>query len=85
MGSADMMPRNLDRRVEVIFPIEDSRLRQYLMQDLFDAYFADNIKARHMLPDGSYVRYKRKEGEEPFNCQLSFIGGKPSWETQPII
>jgi polyphosphate kinase len=84
MGSADMMPRNLDRRVEVIFPIEDHRLKQYIKQDIFETYFADNVKARTMLADGNYVRYKNK-GEDPFSCQLSFIGGKPSWESQPLV
>ncbi len=54
IGSADLMQRNLDRRVEIVFPIEDSSLKERLKEILIIA-FKDNVKARIMLPDGRYV------------------------------
>ncbi len=53
MSSADWMRRNLDKRLEIIFPVTDPRLRRRLI-DAFDVYFADNVKARRLLPDGTY-------------------------------
>jgi len=63
LGSADMMPRNLNRRVETMFPVGDPRLLQYLRTSILDTYLADTVKARHMRPDGKYVRTtRRREG-----------------------
>jgi polyphosphate kinase len=56
LGSADMMPRNLDHRVEVLFPVQDSKLIQYLRDNLLAVYLQDNVKARHMKSDGTYYR-----------------------------
>jgi polyphosphate kinase len=56
MGSADIMPRNLDRRVEVLFPIEDECLKARVRREIFDLAFADNVKMRRLQPDGSYFR-----------------------------
>jgi polyphosphate kinase len=56
LGSADMMPRNLDHRVEVLFPVQDSKLIRYLRDQLLAVYLEDNVKARHMLADGTYTR-----------------------------
>jgi polyphosphate kinase len=55
ISSADWMPRNLDRRVELLTPIEDSAARTRLMQ-ILDTHFADNVKARVLQSDGSYKR-----------------------------
>lgn len=55
LGSADWMPRNLYDRVEVLFPVRDPLLRQRLKQEILEAYLADNVKARLLQPDGSYV------------------------------
>ncbi len=55
LASADWMSRNLDRRLEVLFPVNDPRLRRRL-QGWMEVYFADNVKARRMLPDGTYER-----------------------------
>jgi polyphosphate kinase len=55
ISSADWMPRNLDRRVELLVPIEDSAARTRLMQ-ILDTHFADNVKARVLQSDGSYKR-----------------------------
>nr|WP_122013507.1 RNA degradosome polyphosphate kinase [Maliibacterium massiliense] len=59
MGSADWMQRNLDRRVELVFPIEDAALRQRAF-DMLDLMLADNANARVMQPDGSYQRVDRR-------------------------
>jgi len=72
IGSSDWMPRNLDRRVEVITPIQDFRLKQYLKDEVLGAYLSDNVKARQLMPDGSYKRISAVDGETPFNSQLAF-------------
>ncbi|KPL08174.1 polyphosphate kinase [bacterium SM23_57] len=56
MGSADLMPRNLNRRVEVIFPVENPRHVRYLRDEVLETYLQDNVKARIMKPDGNYER-----------------------------
>ncbi len=71
-GSADCMSRNFDRRVEVIVPVYDPKLKAYLKDVVLMAYLKDNVKARRLLPDGSYERIKPAPGEEPFNSQLHF-------------
>jgi polyphosphate kinase len=73
MGSADWMPRNLNRRVEVITPVTDPQLKQYLKYDFLPAYLRDNVKARRLLPDGTYERVSGEEGQI-FDSQLSFQG-----------
>jgi len=62
ISSADWMPRNLDRRVELLIPIEDTPSRHRLV-DVLDVHFRDNVKARQLQPDGTYARFdvgKRK-------------------------
>jgi len=56
MGSADLMPRNLDHRVETLFPIEDDAIRAHIVNDILDAYLRDTAKARILNPDGTYTR-----------------------------
>jgi polyphosphate kinase len=63
MGSADLMPRNLDHRVETLVPVEDQGLRSYLRDDLLEGYLRDNVQAAELQPDGSYKRVT--PGEEP--------------------
>ncbi|HZI17298.1 MAG TPA: polyphosphate kinase 1 [Pyrinomonadaceae bacterium] len=72
-GSADWMHRNMDRRVEVVAPVRDPRLKKYLKDVLLAAYLRDNVKARELQPDGSYRRPRRAPGDEPFSAQLHFI------------
>ena len=57
MGSADWMPRNLDRRVEIIFPVEDEKLKVQV-KHILDVQLNDNVKAYIMNPDGEYIRPK---------------------------
>jgi polyphosphate kinase len=73
LGSADLMPRNLDRRVEVIFPVEDAKLAKFLRDDVLPVYLADCVKARIMQPDGHYTRSDHKHADSCFNSQLSFM------------
>jgi polyphosphate kinase len=73
IGSADWMQRNLDRRVELLAPIEDPRLRKHLKEEVLDVCLRDNVKARRLLPDGSYERVLVSEGEEPMDSQSHFI------------
>jgi polyphosphate kinase len=74
IGSADWMPRNLNRRVEVVCPINDLRLKEYLRRDVLDAYLRDNLNARVLLPDGSYERLQPDPGAEEFDSQIYFEG-----------
>lgn len=73
LGSADLMPRNIDRRVEVLFPVEDPRLIRHLRDDVLGIYLADNVKARRMLPDGTYKRLKPENSESAVNAQEWFL------------
>ncbi len=73
IGSADWMQRNLDRRVELLAPIEDPRLRKHLKEEVLDVCLRDNVKARRLQPDGSYERVRVVEGEEMVDSQSHFI------------
>ncbi len=73
LGSADLMPRNLDRRVEVLFPLEDPELIQQVKDQILAVYMADNVKAREMCSDGSYVRKHPVRGGQPVNSQNLLI------------
>ena len=68
IGSADWMQRNLNQRVEAMFPIEDERLKRKAMTVL-DLMLRDNIKARELKADGVYVRAKRKAGQKRLDSQ----------------
>ncbi len=68
LSSADMMPRNLDRRLEIFFPLDSSQLKTQAI-DLLHAYFRDNIKSWQLLPNGDYQKKKREEKEKKFRVQ----------------
>jgi polyphosphate kinase len=59
LSSADWMPRNLDRRIELLVPVEDPALKSRLMR-ILETYFEDNVKARVLQPDGTYGHVKPK-------------------------
>jgi polyphosphate kinase len=73
IGSADWMSRNLKHRIEVVVPVSDPVLKNYLKNVLLAAYLRDNVKARELQPDGSYQVVPRVEGEKPFASQIFFI------------
>jgi polyphosphate kinase len=68
LGSADLMNRNLDRRVEVLFPIEDEKLKDRLLREVLEPSLSDNVKIRRLQPDGTYLR-PRNTDEKIFNLQ----------------
>ncbi len=72
LSSADWMPRNLDRRIELLFPVLSPEGRQKALAAL-DAAFADNVKARRLQPDGSYRRRRPARGEEALRSQLELF------------
>lgn len=69
-GSADWMPRNLERRVEILFPVEDAKLKEQLIH-ILDVQLADTMKAQILLPDGSYEKVDRR-GKEAITAQEVF-------------
>ena len=73
LGSADLMPRNLHRRVEVVFPILDPELRRQFIDVIVPAYLADNVKTRFLHPDGLYACKVRTEGEAKRRVQDEFL------------
>ena len=73
IGSADWMQRNLDRRVELLAPIEDPRLRKHLKDEVLDVCLRDNVKSRRLQPDGSYERVRVAEGKERVDSQSHFV------------
>ena len=73
VGSADLMPRNLDRRVEILFPIQDARLVRYLRDHVLATYLADSAKAHRLRPDGTYEPVKPDPGTEPLDSQRWLI------------
>lgn len=68
-GSADLMPRNLDYRVEVLFPVENRRLLHYLKKQLLKAQLHDNTRSHELQSDGSYIRLTPPEGEPARDSQ----------------
>ena len=69
LGSADLMPRNLDGRVEVLFPIENHHLREHLIKTVLQVQLQDNVKARRLFPDGAYQKCAPDPNEKPLNSQ----------------
>ncbi len=69
LSSADWMPRNLDKRVELQFPLQAPEARAKALQAM-EAAFQDNVKARYLQADGSYKRRRPAKGEESFRLQL---------------
>ena len=68
LSSADLMPRNLDHRVEIMFPVENPAHVHYLRHEVLENYFKDNLRARIMQPDGNYARLKPLK-EKTFDVQ----------------
>lgn len=75
MGSADLMPRNLDRRVEVLFPIEDAAMQSHIMENVLAVCLRDTAKSHILQSDGRYIpRRYLLDGDGPlFNSQAWFL------------
>ncbi|MBN1286890.1 MAG: polyphosphate kinase 1 [Anaerolineae bacterium] len=78
LGSADLMPRNLDRRVEAIFPVADEDIKRRLTDEILAVSMADTVKARRLLPDGTYERAAPAPSAEPLNSQQWFLNRSDS-------
>ncbi len=85
IGSADVMERNFDRRVEVVAPVESPQLIDHLRNVVLDAYLRDTVNARELQPDGSYVGCTSPDGDERFDAQSFFAAyyrqGSPVGDT----
>ncbi|MFN3872876.1 MAG: polyphosphate kinase 1 [Ignavibacterium sp.] len=69
LSSADMMQRNLDRRIEITFPVEDKKLKEEIINNILTVYLKDNVKARELHPDGTYHFVKPQDGAARINSQ----------------
>jgi len=69
IGSADLMPRNLDRRIEILVPVRDAEIRRTIRDDILRIHLADTAKARCLREDGTYVRVRSGNGEPVVDSQ----------------
>jgi len=69
LGSADLMERNLNRRIELLFPLENPEHVRYVREDVLETYLRDNELAYKMQSNGTYEQKKPDAGEQPVNVQ----------------
>jgi polyphosphate kinase len=79
LGSADLMPRNLDRRVEVLFPVENPVIRDAIVTKILPAQLHDTVKLRYMQADATYKRCIPVPGTEPLNVQTWMVDHRGSF------
>jgi polyphosphate kinase len=79
LGSADMMPRNLINRVEILFPVRDGRRRRAIIDHMLRVHLADTVKARRLRPDGTYEPVQPEAGQEPLDSQRWLIEHRGVW------
>jgi polyphosphate kinase len=81
LGSSDMMPRNLERRVEVLFSVPDPMIRSSIHQILM-IHLKDNVKARRLLSDGSYEKIEPTRGMKIVDSQCWLIENRGIWHAE---
>jgi len=79
IGSSDLMFRNLNERVEVLFSVPDPQIRFAILKNMLKIHLKDNVKARRLLSDGTYQRVVPKEGETSLNSQFWLIKNRGVW------
>lgn len=79
LGSADLMPRNLDSRVETLFPVEDEPLKAALRDEILSIHLRDNVKSRQLREDGEYDRVRVAEGKTSLNSQEWLLEHAGAW------
>ena len=79
LGSADLMPRNLSRRVEILFPVENMYLKDMIIRTILEMHLRDTAQAQVLHIDGSYEKVLPKEGEKPLNSQLWMMEHRGIW------
>jgi polyphosphate kinase len=79
LGSADLMPRNLDRRVEILFPIENPQNRKAIVSTILPVQLKDTIKCRFLKSNGSYDRRKPSEDMPALNAQTWLVDQRGTW------
>ena len=86
ISSADWLPRNFFRRLELAFPIEDGVLRERVINEVLGVSLSDNAKARFLRPDGSYWRPALSPPQKPRRSQFEFIAlaGRPGF-AEPVV
>jgi len=84
LGSADLMTRNLDRRVEILFPVQEPRLVRHLRDEVLQVYLSDNVKARSLRSDGVYERIKPAPGQPALNSQAWLLSHQSWREAAPL-
>ena len=85
ISSADWMPRNFFRRIELAFPIEDGNLRERIISQVLAMSLADNAKARFLHPDGSYRRTAPARGAKLNRSQAQFMALRAGTEEAPRL
>jgi polyphosphate kinase len=84
-GSADWMPRNFFRRVETMFPVEDADIKRRLVEDILPAELRDNVDARELQPDGTYILPASAATEPAFAAQKFFMAMASVKATAPVL
>lgn len=79
IGSSDLMFRNLNERVEVLLSVPDPEIRSAILEYMLKIHLKDNVKARKLLPDGTYQRVKPQRGDRIINSQLWLIQNRGIW------
>jgi len=79
IGSSDMMFRNLNERVEVLFSVPDPLIKHAILENILRIHLRDNVKARRLLSDGTYIRVEPEEDEKRINSQSWLIENRGIW------